>query len=337
MAARRHLPAELETARSLAVALLTVSTAPVLLLDSDLTVIAASTSFCQAFQLDPDAISGRELSELGAGEWRAEQLASLLEATASGHSVDAHEMDLDIGAQGVRRLVLNARKLAYGDEDHPLLSLTVSDVTEARLAEKLKDDLLRDKAILLQEMQHRVANSLQIIASALLQSARKVQSDESRTYLLDAHSRVISVASVQRLLAPARRGEVELLPYFTDLCRSLGAAMIGDHDQLSLEVTADGSTTKADVSVSLGLIVTELVINALKHAFPGGRRGRILVDYRSLGPAWTLSVGDDGVGFPEDARAGLGTGIVEALVSQLEADLHVVAAHPGTAVSVVHA
>ena len=62
--------------------------------------------------------------------------------------------------------------------------LAVSDVTEARLAERLKDDLLQEKAILLQELQHRVANSLQIIASVLMQSARKVQSEETRSHLL---------------------------------------------------------------------------------------------------------------------------------------------------------
>ena len=75
------------------------------------------------------------------------------------------------------------------------------DVTDARIAEKLKDDLLKEKAVLLQELQHRVANSLQIIASVLMQSARRVQSDEARTHLQQAHQRVMSVASLQHHLA----------------------------------------------------------------------------------------------------------------------------------------
>ncbi len=338
MAAHTRLPADLEIANSLALALVAASTAPVLLLDGHLTVIAASTSFLQAFRVDPDKVAGRELAELGAGEWRKPQLDALLKATAGGNAeVEAYEIDLDVAGQSSRRLVLYARKLIYAGESGPLLLLTVSDVTVARAAEQLKDDLLREKAILLQELQHRVANSLQIIASVLLQSARKVQNDESRVYLQDAHSRVMSVAAVQRQLAQSRLGDVALRPYFTDLCRSLGASMIQDHDQLTLEVTVDDSSSRADVSVSLGLIVTELVINALKRAFPGGRRGRIQVDYRSTGPAWTLSVGDDGVGVPQDAQPGLGTGIVEALAKQLQADLSITPANPGTEVSVVHA
>jgi two-component sensor histidine kinase len=115
--------------------------------------------------------------------------------------------------------------------------------------------------------------------------------------------------------------------------------MIRDHNELSLEVTVDDSIAAADTSVSLGLIVTELVINALKHAFPGNRKGRILVDYRCRGPNWKLSIKDDGVGIagnPGNAKAGLGSSIVEALAKQLGAEIRVTDAHPGTKVSIAH-
>jgi two-component sensor histidine kinase len=249
-------------------------------------------------------------------------------------------MDLDRAARATRRLVLNAQKLDYGDADGVRLLLTIADVTDARAAEKLKDDLLREKAILLQELHHRVANSLQIIAAVLLQSARRVKSEETRGHLYDAHNRVMSVATVQQQLAASRLGDVQLRPYFTELCQSLGASMIRHRDKLSLGVEADDSVTDADVSVSLGLIVTELVINALKHAFPGHRAGRIMVGYASKGRHWTLSVSDDGVGMPTDAasaKPGLGTSIIEALSRQLDARVEIADAHPGTSVSIIHA
>ncbi len=173
----------------------------------------------------------------------------------------------------------------------------------------------------------------------LLQSAKRVQSQETRSHLYDAHNRVMSVASVQRQMAQTRVGDVELRRYFTDLCRSIGASMIHDPKLLTLSVEVDASVTAADVSVSLGLIVTELVINALRHAFPGHRPGKIVVAYRSDGPGWTLSVTDDGVGMPKDpasARPGLGTSIVEALSNQLDASVNVADANPGTTVSIVH-
>ena len=257
----------LEAASTLAV--IASSFAPLVFLDADLGVIAASSSFCEAFSVDPAAVHGRKLASLGAGEWASPQLASLLKATASGHAeIKAYEMDLVRHGQENRRLVINAHKLDYGDPDHVRLLLSITDITEARAAEKVKDGLLRDKALLLLEVQHRVANSLQIIASILMQSARKVQSEEIRGHLRDAHHRVLSIASVQRQLMASQLGDVELGPYFTQLCESLGASMIRDHDELSIEVNTDRSATGPDASISLGLIVTELVINALKHAFP---------------------------------------------------------------------
>jgi two-component sensor histidine kinase len=338
MAARK--PPHSDPALNLALAVVASSTAPLLLLDGDLTVVAASDSFCRSFRVGLGESEGTEIFQLGDGEWNAKRLRSLLTATLSGNaSVEAYEMDLEVAGAEPRRLVLNAQKLVYGHDAPVRLLLAVADVTDARLAEKLRDDLLREKAVLLQEVQHRVANSLQIIASVILQSARKVQSDETRLYLHDAHNRVMSVAALQQQLAASRLGAVELRPYFTQLCQSIGASMIHDRDKVTLDVDVDESAVDADVSVSLGLIVTELVINCLKHAFPEHRTGRIVVGYRTHGPNWTLSVSDDGIGMPKDAAdapAGLGTSIVEALSRQLKARVQVTSAHPGAVVSVVH-
>jgi two-component sensor histidine kinase len=332
--------AHTDVALNLALAVIASSTAPLLLLNGDLTLVAASKSFCRAFQIDPATVADRPLGALGAGEWDVPQLTGLLKATAQGFAeVEGYEIDLNRKGHESRRLVLNAQKLEYGNAENVRLLVAVADVTNARIAEKLKDDMLKEKAVLLQELQHRVANSLQIIASVLMQSARKVQSDETRTHLHDAHQRVMSVAALQRQLATTSVVDVQLRPYFTALCDSIGASMIRDHGQMSLDVSVDDSTSTADVSVSLGLIVTELVINALKHAFPDDRGGKIKVGYKSHGPNWTLSVSDNGIGMPKDAttsRAGLGTSIVQALSAQLHAAIDITDASPGTMVSIAH-
>ena len=111
-----------------------------------------------------------------------------------------------------------------------------------------------------------------------MQSARRVQSEEARGYLHDARHRIMSIAALQRQLSTSAGGSVELRAYFTQLCQSLGASVIADRD--SIQVKVDDSIVDADVSISLGRIVTELVINALKHAFPGERMGTIVIDYR---------------------------------------------------------
>jgi two-component sensor histidine kinase len=336
----RHAPRSPATVVNLGLALVATSNAPLLLLDNSLTIIASSKSFCRSFHIERAKIDGYLLSELGAGEWNKPQLLAMLHATAAGYSeVEGYEIDLNRQGQPDKRLVIGAQKLPYSGEDEVRVVLSVTDITQARLAEKIREDLLRDKNILLQELHHRVANSLQIIASVLLQNARRVQSDESRIHLVDAHQRVMSVAALQKQLAISGTDDVELRPYFAALCQSIGASMICDHDKLSLVVHTDDTVTSATTSVSLGLIVTELVINALKHAFPDHRGGKIAVDYRSRGPNWTLSIADNGVGMPDelDLKPGLGSIIIQALARQLGAEVSVADEGPGTRISVAHA
>ena len=330
-----------EHADNMSIALISSSFAPLVLLKEDLTVIAASNSFCEAFDLDKTAVNGRPLAELGDGEWNVRQLNSLLKATVVGNAaIDVYEMDLVRAGKETLRLLINAHTLDYFEAESIRVVLAITDVTAKRLAEKVKDDLVRDKQLLLQEIQHRVANSLQIIASVLLQSARKVQSNESRDQLRDAHNRVMSIAMLQKHLSTVAVDNVALATYFKDLCQSIGASMISDPERLSLSTHIDDSVVDPDTSVSLGLIVTELVINSLKHAFPGRtQEGSIKVDYKSDGDAWTLIIADDGIGMPKDAddrKPGLGTGIVEALAAQLEATVTITDQSPGTKVTIVH-
>jgi len=329
-----------DAALSLAMAVVVSSPGPLLLLDADLNVIAASDSFSNAFGIDVASAAGRHLSSLGGGEWDAPQLRSLLAATISGAAkIEAYEMELMPAGLGARHLVIHAQRLVYLDEGPPRLLMAVSDVTAARAGEKAKDDALRRNLVLLQEVRHRVANSLQIIASVLLQNARRTRSEETRGHLQDAHHRVMSVAALERQLLGSGDGDVELRVYFANLCDSISASLIGDSDQLSMAVAGGHAVVDARVSVSLGLIVTELAINALKHAFPDGRRGRITVDFEFKGPNWSLSVTDNGVGLPSDPdqiRAGLGASIVEALAKQLEATVEIAPAHPGTRVAITH-
>jgi chemotaxis protein methyltransferase CheR len=219
----------------------------------------------------------------------------------------------------------------------------IEDVTERRALEREKDELLRQRDILFEELQHRVANSLQIIASIILLKARAVPSEETRLHLQDTHKRVMSIAAVQQQLhAAGSIGSVEITPYLTGLCAALAASMIGDDRSISLKVVGQGGNATSRQAESLGLIVTELVMNALKHAFPGDdSEGRIVVSYEVAGSNWKLAVSDNGVGKPDGgfahAKPGLGTGIVKALSRQLDAEVETVAGPAGTTVSITHA
>jgi two-component sensor histidine kinase len=328
-----------DVALSLTLAVVTASPAPLLLLDGQLTVIAASTSFCEAFDATVADLTGQPLYALDAGEWDSPQLRSLMATTASGVlAPDARDIDLRRPPRPVRHLIVQARRLVYLDLEQTRILVAVTDVTDARADAALNNDALRESSVLLQEVRHRVANSLQIIASVLLQTARKTESEETRVHLKDAHHRVMSVAALERFLSTSAAGNIEVRAYFTSLCESISGSLIGEVNRIILTVEGGDGVVDAKVSVSLGLIVTELVINALKHAFPDGRPGRITVDYNFHGPNWILCVRDDGVGMPmtAPARAGLGTGIVHALAKQLRASVETVPQQAGTMVSIRH-
>ncbi|MBC7520724.1 MAG: ATP-binding protein [Sandarakinorhabdus sp.] len=333
------LPLLPHVALTLALAVVESSTVPLLLLDEDGIIIGVSDSFITCFELEPGDIVGQSIYSIGDGEWDLPRLRSLLSATARGApKMPAYEIDLEMPRRGRRRLVLNAQRLDYDLVRIVRLLLAVADVTDARAAEKVKDDLLREKAVLMQEIQHRVANTLQIIASVLMTSARSIGNDEARRHLRDAHGRVLAIADLQKQLAEAPTDDVDLGVYLTHLCLSLGASMIDDPGRITLSATADGPPVAANVSVSLGLIVTELVINALKHGFPDQNAGHIKVAYTASDAGWQLVVEDDGVGIDDidSAVPGLGTSIVNALAKHLGASITVSDGAPGTMVTITN-
>src|SRR6476619_5098402 len=289
---------------------------PLVVLDRDLRVIAASRSFYRTFAVEPRNTQGRKLYLLGDGQWNIPALRTVLEEVIPKHRiVEAYEVEHEFPTIGRRVMLLNARQVFDEDGASSALLLAIEDVTERRDTEREKDELLRQKEILLQEMQHRVANSLQIIASILLLKARTVQSEEIRLHLEDAHQRAMSVATAQQQLQASGLNEsIEIGPYLSKLCDSLAKSMIGDRRPLSIKVQATSGAAISSDAVSLGLIVTELVINALKHAFPSGETGEIVVSYDVRGSGWRLLVSDNGVGpggeSTEKPHIGLGTSIV---------------------------
>ena len=320
---------------------------PLLALDERFAIQFASGSFHRFFQISPEETDHRPLFELDSGAWDIPELRSLLERCLFERCAgEGFEIGHEFARIGRRVLLLHISPT--GETNDRGILVGFEDVTERRLVERERadlqsqtDDLLRQKEMLLEEMQHRILNSLQIIASILMLKSRSVASDETREQLQDAHRRVLSVAAVQRHLHVSGRNElVEVAPYLTTLCASLAGSMLGEGSPDMLKVVAEkGAVTSAE-AVSLGLIVTELLINALKHAFPRPTAAdAVVVRYEADGAEWTLSVSDNGIGRPSGgnaAKGGLGTSLVKALAQQLGAQIETTVGPPGMRVSIVH-
>jgi two-component sensor histidine kinase len=342
---------ENKEAATLAQAIVDTVREPLLVLDKDLGVLAASRSFYLTFKVAKADTIGRPLYALGDGQWDIPRLRLLLENIVPEHGVmDDYEVDHDFPDVGRRTMLLNARKVFYEGNSHTTMLLGIEDITARRALEREREDLLckqqalvLEKDVLLRELEHRVANSLQIIAAIILMKSRLVTSEETRLQLQDAHKRVMSVATVQQYLhVSGVAGPIDMAPYLTKLCESLTTSMIADYRPATLKVISDDGAITSREAVSLGLIVTELILNALKHAFPDGSKSdhKITVRFEVAGSNWKLTVADNGIGAPvgvfAQAKSGLGTTIINALAQQLDAKVEVLSGPSGTAVSVSH-
>ncbi|MGB9655782.1 MAG: histidine kinase dimerization/phosphoacceptor domain -containing protein, partial [Pseudolabrys sp.] len=255
-------PANVQDGIALANAIVDTVRDPLVVLDQNLRVITASRSFYNTFRLTRDDVHGLLLYEIDGGQWDIPELRELLGAISNDKAtVEAYEVDREFSKIGRRIMLLNARKVFYETGTHSTILLAFEDVTSQRAIERQVQDLLHEKDMLFEEIEHRVANSLQIIASILLIKARTVQSEETRLQLEDAHQRVLSVAAVQQHLHVGSGNKpIEVANYLTKLCETLAQSMIGDSRPISLKVDVDAGTAISREAVSIGLIVTELVM-----------------------------------------------------------------------------
>ena len=328
--------------RSIAQSIVDAIGASLLVLDQDLHVVAANGSYCRTFNVNRAETEGRHVSELGDGEWDIIELRQLLKSVMPTHrALEAYEVEGDFSNLGRRTMRIAAREMA--SQPNPMLLVEITDITAARSAESDARDLMERKEILVEEMSHRFANSLTMIAGILLLKAQASGHEEIRASLEETHHRIIAVAAVQRQLKSlVETDEVELGPYLTQLCESLTQSIIDDRAKISLTVRVGAETVSSKHAVHIGLLVAELVINALKHGYPSGSKGgHVRVAYDVSATGWTLTVSDDGIGKPDgerEAKSGLGTLIVGSLARQLDAEVNVVIdPHHGRSTSICHA
>lgn len=204
---------------------------------------------------------------------------------------------------------------------------------EIRAARDRFEALAAERALMLREMTHRVGNSLQIIMAMLHVQANATSNPEVQEALHAARGRVAAVAQVHRRLYTSDQvASVALDQYLVSLVDDLQISAHNGTTGITLSVEADRILVDPDRAVALGVIVTELVINASKYAYPQGS-GPVRIALRASGGQAILCVEDDGIGLPETsepAASGLGNRIVRAMATKLEAQIQFAPGQPGT-------
>jgi two-component sensor histidine kinase len=211
---------------------------------------------------------------------------------------------------------------------------------EVRESRDRLEALAAQQAVLLREVNHRVANSLQLITSLIELQARKVTDPAARLMLRQAAERVEAVTMVHRRLYTGDDVEfVEMDAYLAGLVDELErATRLADAasggTQRRIELTADPIRVETDKAVPIGLMVNELVTNALKYAYPKDQPGHVRVRLLRAGDGLRLVVEDDGIGYPSSDAApkgsGLGSLIVGSMAQSLRATVELDRGHRGT-------
>ena len=203
------------------------------------------------------------------------------------------------------------------------------DITERRLAEEQIKTSLKEKEVLLKEVHHRVKNNLQVVSSLLFLQSQTVKDEETRRILEESRNRVKSMAFIHKQLYQSTNvAQIDFSPYVRNLARNLLDSYRTNGKGITLDVHVEDVFLALDTAIPCGLIINELVSNALKHAFLNGAEGHITVDLHRMAGKNVLIVSDNGVGLPGEIDVlnaeTLGLQLVSALAMQIEGRLELI-------------
>lgn len=257
----------------------------------------------------------------------------IVEAVSLAISSDTRNSDAEEYSRALLNILddFGAEKTRLEATQRAMLNLLEDFDAEKTKAEGTSlelEKLLKEREVLLKEVHHRVKNNLQVVSSLLGLQAWHFEDTRLRQALADSQNRVLSIALVHENLYRSKDlAQVEFSDYVDSLVDNLPRSSSAGTD-VSVTQDIEKCLLSIETAVPCGLIINELVTNALKHAFPGEGRGSIRVVLRKIDPSnWMLIVADDGVGLPVDIdmrkTTSLGLELVTLLVKQLAGTLEI--------------
>jgi len=228
----------------------------------------------------------------------------------------------------------------WSEQDRRIIPLVGEIFAMALERKRFEEDTrksLREKEVLLREIHHRVKNNMQIISSLLLLQSNRTRNQEAVTTLEDARRRVQAMALAhERLYRTEDLTSISLREYLSGLLHTLRTTFGSENPGIRMEEEIEDVSSNMDQAVPIGLLVNELVSNAMKHAFPQGGPGTIAVKLALIdGGTISLTVADDGAGLPEGLEwinvPTLGLTLISELSAQLHGEVQLLEQTPGTA------
>lgn len=207
-------------------------------------------------------------------------------------------------------------------EKDKLFLLIVNDITDKLITERKLLDTIREKEALIKEIHHRVKNNLQLISSIIYLKLASLSQSDIRSFLEDTRQKIRSIALIhERLLQTEKLDKVEISDYLGKLIHDLQITYYREDLVLDIQTTIDENMISLDTAIICGLIVNELITNAIKHAFTGRIAGLIEIQFRHHVGKYLLSIADNGVTLPAHITPGtsssFGMQLIDVFVKQL--------------------
>ncbi|MDP4826611.1 MAG: tetratricopeptide repeat protein [Flavobacteriales bacterium] len=185
---------------------------------------------------------------------------------------------------------------------------------------KVIEGALQDKELLLREIHHRVKNNLQVVSSLLSLHSRNIEDAEAQDAMLESRNRVQAMALIhESLYSHDDLRNIQASTYIERLCSNIFNSYKIDPEKIALSTKIDQLKLDIDETVPLGLIINELITNAVKYAFKEDG-GTIHIALNADNNVVTLSVADNGVGYAEGAKPGFGTRLINSFAKKLRAE-----------------
>jgi two-component system CheB/CheR fusion protein len=342
---RKHAEEALRETRDYLDNLLAYANAPIIVWDRDFKITRFNGAFERLTGLKADAVLGRELDILFPEDRKEEAMAYIRRAVA-GERLEAVEIPIRHVDGTARTVLWNSATLYAADGTTPVATIAQGqDITERVQAEEALKTTLTEKEVLMREIYHRVKNNLQALIYLMDMQADYISDESTRQKIQELQERARSMALVhEKLYQSQNLAQIDFGDYLRELVDNLSRAFEAGQP-IVWHVVAENALLGVDTAIPCGLIVTELLANAMKYAFPAGdgwspaERGesecKIAVEFRADGEHFTLVVADNGVGLPSGLDwtkpSSLGLQLIDVLArhqlgGQVEVD-----AHAGTA------
>ncbi|MBN1939698.1 MAG: response regulator [Candidatus Aminicenantes bacterium] len=232
-----------------------------------------------------------------------------------------------IGVMAVQTYVAGA---FFEDEDQDMLMFVSGQAAaaiERKRGEQALQKIVKQKEVLMRELQHRTKNSLALVSSLLGLEKENLTDPRARDIFSKTRSRIGSIASMyERLSDSVDYGNIPLHLYVREIAENVFRSFAPETGRIKLKTKLEEMTLDPKQAVSVGLILNELLMNSLKYGFSADSTGQISIELKNASGRIVLIVEDDGVGFPNDFNiknaAGTGLGIVRILTEQLDGEVH---------------